>query len=125
VGDKAQQRVKLYLDHDISYRIAEQLRARGYDAVGTWEVGNAELPDQAQLEYATGQGRVLVTCNAQDFAPLYLEWWNAGRHHSGIITSEQLEFGEMMRRLLRFLETVTAMEMRDMIRNLAEFKGPR
>jgi hypothetical protein len=71
VGDKAQQRVKLYLDHDISYRIAEQLRARGHD------------------------------------------------------TSEQLGFGETLRRLLRFLETVTAMEMRDMIRNLAEFKGPR
>jgi predicted nuclease of predicted toxin-antitoxin system len=122
MGDEAQQRVKLYLDHDISYRIAEQLRARGYDAIGAWEVGNAELPDQAQLEYATGQGRVLVTCNTQDFAPLYLEWWNAGRHHNGIITSEQLELGEMLRRLLRFLEAVTAKEMRDMIHNLAEFK---
>lgn len=123
MGDEAQQRVKLYLDHDISYRIAEQLRARGYDTIGAWEVGNAELPDQAQLEYAAGQGRVLVTCNTQDFAPLYLEWWNAGRHHNGIITSEQLEFGEMLRRLLRFLAAVTAKEMRDMIHNLAEFKG--
>jgi predicted nuclease of predicted toxin-antitoxin system len=123
VGDEAQQRVKLYLDHDISYRIAEQLRARGHDAIGAWEVGNAELPDQAQLEYAAGQGRVLVTCNAQDFVPLYLEWWDAGQHHGGIVTSEQLEFGEMLRRLLRFLETVTAAEMRDMIRSLAEFKG--
>jgi len=123
VGDEAQQRVKLYLDHDISYRVAEQLRARGHDAIGAWEVGNAELPDQAQLEYAAGQGWVLVTCNAQDFVPLYLEWWNAGRHHSGIITSEQLEFGEMLRRLLHFLETTTAREMRDMIRSLAEFKG--
>lgn len=125
MGNEAQQRVKLYLDHDISYRIAEQLRARGHDAIGAWEVGNAELPDWAQLEYATGQGRVLVTCNVQDFVPLYLEWWNAGRHHSGIVTSEQLEFGEMLRRLLCFLETVTAKEMRDMIRNLAEFKEPQ
>ncbi len=122
MGDKAQQRVKLYLDHDISYRMAEQLRARGHDAIGAWEVGNAELPDQVQLEYAAGQGRVLATCNTQDFVPLYLEWWNAGRHHSGIITSEQLEFGEMLRRLLRFLETAPAAEMRDMIRNLTEFR---
>ena len=121
MGDEAQ-RVKLYLDHDISYRIAQQLRARGYDAIGAWEVGNAELSDQAQLEYAADQGRVLVTCNTQDFVPLYLEWWNAGRHHNGIITSEQLDFGEMLERLLRFLETVTAKEMRDMIHNLAEFK---
>jgi hypothetical protein len=123
VGDETQQRVKLYLDHDISYRIAEQLRARGHDAIGAWEVGNTELLDEAQLEYAAGQGRVLVTCNTQDFVPLYLDWWNAGRHHNGIITSEQLEFGEMLRRLLHFLETVTAKEMPNMIRNLAEFKG--
>jgi len=123
VGDEAQQRVKLYLDHDINYRIAEHLRAQGHDAIGAWEVGNAELPDQAQLEYAAGQGRVLVTCNTQDFVPLYLEWWNARRHHSGIVTSEQLEFGEMLRRLLHLLETTTAVQMRDIIRNLAEFKG--
>ena len=123
MGDEAQQRVKLYLDHDISYRMAEQLRVRGHDAIGAWEVGNAELLDEAQLEYAAGQGRVLVTCNAQDFVPLYLEWWNAGRHHDGIITSEQLEFGVMLRRLVGFLETVTAAEMQDMIRNLADFNG--
>ncbi|MFQ5814191.1 MAG: DUF5615 family PIN-like protein [Anaerolineae bacterium] len=125
MGDEAQQRVKLYLDHDISYRIAEQLRARGYDAIGAWEAGNAELHDQAQLKYAADQGRVLVTCNAQDFVPLYPEWWNADRHHSGVVTSKQLGFGEMLRRLLFFLETITAKEMRNMIRNLAEFKEPQ
>ncbi len=93
-----------------------------YDAVGAWEAGNTELVDQAQLEYAASEGRVLVTCNAQDFVPLYRKWWDAARHHSGIITSEQLEFGEMLRRLIYLLETVTAGEMQDMIRNLAEFK---
>jgi len=30
----------------------------------------------------------------------------------------------MLRRLVRFVETITAAEMRDMIRNLAEFKLP-
>jgi hypothetical protein len=39
-----------------------------------------------------------------------------------LLTSQQLEFGEMVRRLVRFVETVAAAEMRDMIRNLAEFK---
>ena len=122
MGDEAKRRVRLYLDHDISYRLAERLRARGYDAVGAWEVGNAGLDDPAQLEYAASQGRVLVTCNARDFVPHYLAWWDAGRHHSGIVTSQRLEFGEMLRRLVRFVETVAAAEMRDMIRNLAEFK---
>lgn len=124
MGNNTQRRVKLYLDHDISYRLAVQLRARGYDAVGAWEVGNAELADLAQLEYAAAQGRVLVTCNSQDFVPHYLAWWDSGRHHSGIVTSQQLEFGEMLRRLVNFLESVTAKDMRDIIRNLAEFKEP-
>ncbi len=71
MGDESPRQITLYLDHDISWRLAQQLRDPGYDALGTWEVGNHELPDQAQLEYAATQGRVLVTCNAQDFVPLY------------------------------------------------------
>ncbi len=166
MGIEPQQRVKLYLDHDISYHLAEQLRIRGYDAIGAWGVGNACLSDSEQLEYATSQGRVLVTCNAQDFAaipvladsppsippkgggswtvlprwgeleggsrvisgitedfvPIYLGWWNEGRHHSGVVTSQQLPFGEMLRRLGNLLQSVTAKEMHDAIRNLAEFK---
>ena len=122
MGEKAPQRIRLYFDHDISWRLAEQLRDRGHDAIGAWEVGNAELADHSQLEYAANEERVLVTCNAQDFAPLYLEWWNEGWHHSGIITSVQLKFGEMLRRLTRLLETATAEEMEDMIRNLGEFR---
>lgn len=122
MGVEPQQGVKLYLDHDISYHLAEQLRTRGYDAIGAWEVGNACLSDSEQLEHAAGQGRVLVTCNAQDFVPIYLEWWNADRHHSGIVTSQQLTFGEMLKRLSNLLESITAQEMRNSIRNLAEFK---
>ncbi len=76
MGDEAKRRVRLYLDHDISYRLAEQLRTRGHDAVGAWEVGNAGLDDPAQLEYAASQGRVLVTCNARDFVPHYI--WHGG-----------------------------------------------
>ena len=123
MGDEARGRLKLYLDHDLSYHLAVQLRARGYDAIGAWEVGNAGLSDQEQLEYAAGQGRVLITCNAQDFVPVYLDWWNAGRHHSGIVTSEQLEFGETLRRLMRLLETLSPSDMTDGIRNLGEFRG--
>ena len=54
--------------------------------------------------------------------PLYLESWNTDRHHSGILVSEQLPSGEMLRRLMRFAESVAATEMHDLIRNLAEFK---
>jgi len=53
--------------------------------------------------------------------PLFDEWWETGRQHHGIIVSEQLSFGEMLRRLLNLLHQVTAEEMRNSYKNLAEF----
>ena len=44
--------IALYLDADISKKLAKQLRARGMDAISAHEVGNAELDDRAQMEYA-------------------------------------------------------------------------
>jgi len=51
--------VKLYLDENLSPRIAELLRARGLDAVIAHEAGNTELADHAQLRYATSRGRAI------------------------------------------------------------------
>jgi len=113
--------IALYLDEDITYRLAEALREHGFDALAAYEVGNSEVPDQVHLEFATRQGRALVTCNAKDFSPLFDEWWETGRQHHGVIVSEQLAFGEMLRRLLDLLHQVTAEEMRNSYRNLAEF----
>ena len=45
--------MKLYLDENLSPRIAEISRARGLDAVSAHEVGNTQLPDVAQLRHAT------------------------------------------------------------------------
>jgi len=45
--------VKLYLDENLSPRLAEMLRARGLEVVSADGVGNAELDDRAQLAYAT------------------------------------------------------------------------
>jgi len=113
--------VALYLDADVDRKLAEQLRAKGFEAISAREVGNDELSDEEQLAYAVAQGRALLTHNARDFAPLFDEWWNAGKSHHGIIISEQLPIGEMLRRTLKLLNTVTADEMMNNIKNLAEF----
>ena len=42
-------------------------------------------PDADVLEIAAQQGRVLVTDNVQDFAPLSSSWAAAGRAHPGIL----------------------------------------
>ena len=54
-------------------------------------------------------------------ASLFDEYWWTGKEHLGIIVSEQLPIGELLRRVLRFLNTVTADEMRNNYKNLGEF----
>ena len=113
--------VTLYIDEDITHKLAKALRERGFDAVAAYKAGNIELPDPAHLEFAASQGRALLTCNTKDFSPLFDEWWEASKEHYGIIVSKQLGFGEMLRRVLNLLNSVTAGEMRNNYKNLAEF----
>jgi hypothetical protein len=46
--------------------------------------------------------------NAQDFFPLARGWYRDGREHAGIVISIQMSqrrFGELLRRVLRLLDT--------------------
>lgn len=116
------ERVRFYLDEDISPRVAQALRAKGVEAISAYEVGNIALDDEEHLEYAANEGYTLVTCNARHFVPLFKKWWREGRAHSGIVVSKQMEFGEMVKRLIRLAETVTREEMHNNIKHLGEFK---
>ena len=77
--------MKLYLDENLSPRIAELLRARGLDAISAHEAGNTQLADPAQLRYATSQGRAIVTCDVADFVVLATELIAANAEHAGIV----------------------------------------
>jgi len=77
--------VRLYLDENLSPRIAQLLRARGLDVVSAHEAGNTQLADVAQLRYATGQGRAIVTCDVVDFVALATETIAANADHAGIV----------------------------------------
>jgi predicted nuclease of predicted toxin-antitoxin system len=97
------------------------LRERGFDAVSAYEVGNADLSDPEHLVYAAAQDRALLTFNSKDFAVLFDRLWWERTPHPGIIVSEQLPLGELLVRVLRMLDSVTADEMRNGFRNLGEF----
>lgn len=113
--------VALYTDADVTPKLARLLRERDFDAISAHEVDNAELADSEHLAYATSQGRAILTYNSKDYASLFDQYWWAGREHYGIIVSEQLPIGELLRRVLRFLNTVSADEMRNNYKNLGEF----
>jgi len=113
--------VRLYLDADVDVKLAANLRRAGYDCVSAREVGNAALDDETQIVFATNEGRVFLTHNIQDFVPIFERWWHANRNHPGLVVSQQIPLGELQRRVMCLLDTVTAGEMENNLRNLAEF----
>ncbi len=113
--------IRLYLDADVDVKLAANLRKIGYDCVSAREVGNAALDDESQMVYAANEGCAIVTHNIQDFVPIFERWWHAELSHSGLVVSQQIPLGELQRRVIRMLETVTADEMENNLRNLAEF----
>ena len=77
--------MKFYLDANLSRRIAERLRQKGWDAVGAQEVGNLEISDAAQLAYATAEGRALITKDIGHFIKLSRDAVASQKPHAGII----------------------------------------
>lgn len=57
--------------------------------------------DEEQLEFATGERRVLLTANRDDFARLNALWLRTNRTHAGlvILTKQNLDIGFVLRAL--------------------------
>jgi len=116
--------ISLYVDEDSAYRrLSALLRAEGFDAVSALELGHtgSEWDDEKQLTYAAENKRAILTRNAKDFRPLADKWGQTAREHYGVIITEQVGIGVVLRRLLRLLDSVTAGEMRNMVRYLSDF----
>jgi predicted nuclease of predicted toxin-antitoxin system len=114
--------IRLYLDENIWRGLTEALRQHGYDALHVRDANRAGLADELQLAYAAEQGRAVLTYNIRHFIPVAELWYEAGRDHAGIVLSEELEQGELLRRVLNLLAAVSAEEMANTVRFLQEFK---
>jgi len=117
--------VALSTDEEVTADLAPARQWRGYRAQSTAAANNLGIADEAQLLYAAEQGMAILTSNAQDFVPLARTWYFAGREHAGIILSEQFsqrQFGELLRRVLRLLNSLTADEMHNRVIFLQQFK---
>ena len=115
---------RLYLDHHVNARLATDLRARGFDVLTAHEAGLAAALDEAQLQFAAKAGRAVLTFDIADYSVLADQWYRQGKHHAGIIISDELKgpaYGELLRRVLRLLNEVTADELCDTVRHLEEF----
>jgi hypothetical protein len=76
----------LLLDEMFSDTIAQQLRAKGHDALAVVaDPSLVSLPDDQILSRAAATGRALVTANIKDFIPLDAQYRAAGQPHPGLI----------------------------------------
>ena len=100
--------MRLLLDAHISgRRIATALRKHGHDVrAADEERGLDGMTDEALLELATNDGRVMVTFNVADFPDLAHGWAEQRRSHAGlaiIVGVDHAEFGSILRALERAL----------------------
>src|SRR5688500_9954337 len=113
--------MKVFTDEDVYAVVATAVRNAGFDAVSTPEVGRLAESDEAQLDWATLKGRVLVTFNVSHFAALHADRLSQGLHHAGIVVSAQRPIGDLLRRLLHLLGTLDAEAMHDRLEFLGDW----
>ena len=109
-------------DEDVFADPAVALRKHGYDAISMPEAGRLTEDDLSQLEWATNEGRVLMTFSVGDFVRLHGEWLRSGRHHAGLIVSEQRPLGETLRRLLNLAKALGAEDMHERLEFLTNWR---
>lgn len=69
-----------FLDHDVPRQIGEVLGRHGHDVVSLRDVLPVDARDEEVLDHAIQTGRVLITCNRDDFLALTVE-----RKHPGLV----------------------------------------
>jgi hypothetical protein len=115
-------RISLYLDEHIQLALAEALRARGVDVLTTQEVGNVGLGDLGQLTFATESKRSLFSYNKRHFAKIHYEWMDLKTPHRGIILSDQLAIGTVLRRLMKLYFSLNSEDMKNRLEYLSAWK---
>jgi hypothetical protein len=110
--------IRLYLDEMMPPDLAGALRRQGYDVESCRDAGRANraIPDEEQLTYAAQHRRAILTFNSVDYLRLDQAWKTAGREHAGIVVSPQIDdFGTLLRRVQRHLDTYTVDVQNDLL----------
>jgi len=115
IGDNSP---KLLLDEHIWAYLAKLLRQQGFDVIHVNEVDLIGTPDDKIMSYAVGEHRAVVTFNIRDFVPLAIQYYEDGKEHYGIVVSNQLSRGELQKRVIRLLKSITAEELMNAVRYL-------
>ena len=118
--------VRLFFDVDATrHSVVTGLRKRGVDVLTSLEAGTTEETDDAQLAFATSQGRAIYSFNVGDFCALHFQWLSQQRSHAGIIVASQQRYsvGEQIRRLVRLANTLSSEQVQNRLEFLSDW-GP-
>jgi hypothetical protein len=113
--------IAFFTDEDVHGQLVGILRSHGFDAVSAPETDRLSETDPAHLQWCVAEKRCIVSFNVGDFADLHREWLTEGKHHTGIIVSDQRPIGDLSRRVLRLARTLTAEEMVDRLEYLSDW----
>ena len=114
--------LKLYLNENLSWRIARALREYGYDVISSQEAGMNQEEDPPQFAFAVEQERAVVTNNFADFIALHEEYLERNTTHYGVIFTTKCPISVLIRRLRTLLGNVSREQMINQIRWLNEFE---
>ena len=115
-------RLTLYLDEHVQLALAEALRARGVDILTTQEAKNIGFDDAGQLAFAAENRRSLFSYDKRHFARIHYEWVSKKRQHAGIILSDQLAIGLLLRRLMKLHFSLNTEDMINRLEYLTSWK---
>lgn len=88
----------------------------------TVEAGMIGSDDVDQLVFASENNRSLVSYNKRDFAKLHYQWMAKQKKHQGIILSDQLAIGVVLRRLMKLYFSVKSKGMLNRLEYLGSWK---
>lgn len=100
--------MRFVFDQHVNARALKQLQAQGVDVLHAAEVGLSEADDPELFAWAVDQGRIIVTRNYQDFAPLVNAHAEKGLSFPGVLfiatSVPQADVGDHVRSLLAWIQ---------------------
>jgi predicted nuclease of predicted toxin-antitoxin system len=115
-------RIKVYLDEDVPFSFSQALLLRSVDVVTTQQGENKGLSDKEQLVYAIKEGRCIFTHNKRDFILLNNEYLREGKRHTGIILSDQLPTGILLKRFMKLWFSLKPLDVENRLEFLSNWK---
>jgi predicted nuclease of predicted toxin-antitoxin system len=102
------ERIRFHLDEPVDPVIARALKRHGVNVTTTAEAGLRSQSDDAQINFARAEGRVIVTHDAD-----FLRFASENSDHPGIAYCHKTRrsIGEIVRSLILIFEAMTPEEM--------------